>query len=521
MGKNLNFLQILLLTVVVAGIPSAKLGIFSLSRGLAPEKCLSSDAESWVYQASQLQILKTPISDYSYLNIFLNLLVKATQVTGFSIFSTSILMSWACSIVFGFLCFKIAEVFLAFEYSVLFSALCLLETHVLGGTTFGCSPFGIMPRELALCIAIYILYIKLSFSVNSAATIKNTLIITYGATGILFYIYPPQALGLFLLILGFDLINVRGSKNLKQLIIALLTFGLIATPFAVSYLMATKAGTPVDQNILKQRNSFMLLTGFDTNTYLYLRRFLYQTTILIAAAVFIAKVYPRWFRDRAKSYLIPFIIVSLLLSVLGLYLEKNTGLITLFISRSSIFYALFFYLFCLLMLQKYNQETQIKLKVPIIFLVVISLMINTNIFGFIRQCRSEFILQPKTLEFFSIIDKHAYKVEKGSLFLVSYSPERDYAAMFRSYTGLGVFVCDKEGGISLVDGDLAKNWANRTRVQNQILSLVSLEEVKKVAKQLRVTSLILATEDVSVNVQLNKELKRIAAGRSFVEILVN
>lgn len=509
------------MTVVVAGIPSTKLGIFSLSRGLAPEKCLSSDAESWVYQASQYQILKTPIRNYSYLNIFLNLLVKATQVTGFSIFSTSILMSWVCSIIFGFFCFKIAEIFLTFEYSVLFSALCLLETHVLGGTTFGCSPFGILPRELALCTAIIILYIKLSSSVTSTQTMKNTLIIPYGAIGILFYIYPPQALGLFLLILGFDLINVHGSKNLKNLIIALLTFGIIATPFALSYHMASESGTPVNLNILKQRNSFMLLTGFDNNTYLYLRRFLYQTIFLFIATMFIAKTYPRWLKDRVKSYLMPFIIVSLLLSVLGLHLEKNTELITLFISRASIFYALFFYIFCLLMLQKFKQETQIRLKVPIILMVVISLMLNTNLFGFIRQCRYEFNLQPKTIEFFSIIDKHACKAEKGSLFLVSYSPERDYAAMFRSYTGLGVFVCDKEGGISLVDGDLAKNWANRTRMQRQVLSLVSLEEVKQVSKKLRITNLILATEDVSFNVQLNKELRKIAAGRSFVEIFVN
>lgn len=520
MGKNLNFLRILLLTVTVVGIPTVKLVSFSYFRGLDFEKCLSSDAESWIFHIAQPEIPNTQTKNFSYVELFLQFLGQAARVTGKSVFSMSIFFSWACSIIFGIFCFKIAQMFIPFGLSVLFSALCLFETHVLGGTTFGCAPFGILPREAALTMAVLILYIKLHNNINKSKISEIAFLAIYGATGFLFYFYPPQGLGLFLLIFGVDLLGVRKIKNLNLLLKSLLVFGVIITPFALTYLLATKNQTPVDPDILKQRNSFMLLTGFDSNTFLYLRRFLYQSVILILAGIYILRKKPNLMQFSKFHILKSFLFVSFVISVAGMTLEINPNLVKLFISRGSIFYALFFYLFCLFALNQCFAAKSKNFRKGFSLIIIILLVVNTNLSGFYRQCRAELFLRKKTLEFFSIIDRHKIIEDKKHVFLVSYSPERDYAAMFRTYSGKRVFVCDKEGGVSLVDGEMAKDWAKRQNIQKQIFSLSSLYEVKKFAKEINVTYLILDVESNSISTQLQKELRNISLGRFFVEIQI-
>lgn len=504
MGRNLNFLKVLLLTVAVVGIPLTKLGIISLVRGLSPEKCLSSDAEAWVYNTYQEQN-QTEVgteSEFqqsiknSYVRLFSKAITITSQIFGLTIFATSISMSCLVSITFGLLSFKISRLYLPFNFSVIFCAICLFETHVLGGTTLGCNPLGLLPRELAQCIAVGIMLYRLKVIDKNLKTSSLNLGIIYTSVAVLFYIYPPQGLGLFLIIASFDVYIYSKLSSLKEILLPLLIFFCIIYPLAVSFAIGHKSSNNLNLEILKQRNSFMMITGFDLNTLLYLRRFVVQTIALIVIGFFIYKK-NQALNPKEKNIIFPLTVISFLYSIFGILIEQNPKYLTFFISRASIFYTFFFYLIFLIFLQKIQLKSALLKNISLVLLILF-MILNTNLVGFIRQVCVENLRKKETQSFFRIIDYFKCKKFEKSLFIVEYSNSFDLAATFRTYSKKTVYVCDKEGGISLVDGKKAKIWADKVINQQLIFSEQNIERKIARAKDIKANYLIIKNRKESV-----------------------
>jgi len=437
--------------------------------GLPFSQLLSSDAESWAYQLQKVELedkqqVKSELTkpNTAYYIRQLRAIIEISKITGLSETLISVYISIFWLIIWVFTFYEMAKFCLPDpRWAILPGLLAIVETHILGGSTLGFRALGFLPRDLASVIALLLV----TLYVVGVSKSKGRLIISaYVGAGLLFYLYPPQSAVLFLVLAIADIL--REKKISFFLACSVTGYLLVCSPYAVDLLNTNAGGSFIDINIMRARNKFMLVTGFNLDSFRYLRRFAAHSLICFVSIWILFNKY------KTKPNIIPIIYISIssfFLTIIGLIIESNTEYLRLFVSRASAYLTIGSLILCTAALSEYVRDKITPKRTIAVCGVILALLLQTNLTTLIRywtQIASDREEIRAVMEMCECIKR---STEPASLLLVPYTEQKDIAATVRTYSEREVYVCDKEGGVSIVDAKAARDWEARVQKQNNIL----------------------------------------------------
>ena len=463
--------------------------------GLPLSQLLSSDAESWVYQLQKVELedkqqVKSKITkpNTAYYIPQLRAIIEMGKITGLSVVSISVYTSIFCLIIWVFTFYEMAKFCLPDpRWAILPGMLSIIETHILGGSTLGFRALGFMPRDLASVIALLLV----TLYVVGASKRRGMLIISsFVGTGLLFYLYPPQSVVLFLVLAIADIL--REKKISLILACSVAGYLLVCSQYAVELVNTDAGGSFIDINIMRARNKFMLVTGFNQDSLRYLRRFGVHSLICFVSIRMLFNKY------KTKPNIVPIIYISIsgfLLAVMGLIIESNTEYLRLFISRASAYLTIGTLILCTAVLSEYVRDKITMKKTIVVCGVILALLVQTNLTTLIRYWTQIACDREEIRAVMQMSECIKRSTGPASLLLVPYTEQKDIAATIRTYSEREVYVCDKEGGVSLVDGKTAREWNARVQKQKNVLKTSDTETLSKFMFSEKISYILFRSSD--------------------------
>lgn len=344
------------------------------------------------------------------------------------------------------------------------AAVSIVEVHVLGGTTLGFRALGFLPRDLGLGLAIWplILYV-LGVQRNSTIWIYAAFLVC-GCFANYYTICFVHLCG----VLWFAEI-FRAKKPSSHLAGYLGIWCLAAVPALWDLLSKTRAWSPVDLEIMRMRNGFMIASPFFDAVRHYLRRFIFHSFAAFGAIWAIRNVADQAWRNLLKPW-IGIAVASFILTIFGLILESQTEYLRFFFSRASLFFTIASMVLTILSLNILFQHWQFRFpNLAVLVIAGLFFLSQSNmgtIYHYWSGLRAD---RAERARFFDAIDVLKAMSSPRSVILAPSSVMNDLAASLRTYAIRRIYVSYKDGGVSLVDGVRARDWLRRYQKQEEIL----------------------------------------------------
>ncbi len=348
----------------------------------------------------------------------------------------------------------------------------IIPAYSLGGSSWGFTPHGFLPRELALGLAVWLLYLYFySIKVNSIWHRRLVFLLA----GLLANWYPVLFFHYVAVLILADIFKSRSIK-LEHFLWGLIF--IAGAGWAVADIITKSlSASPLNLEIFRQRFGYMLLDSWDYVFLRYLRRFIIYT-VLVAVLYFLfnRKIsyneQNRFLKDWYAIFL-----SSGLLSLLGLYIENDTTLARLFISRTSVWFIFSAMVIIAYIFQAFGGLTIKKFKPlcsPILILIFIGQSMIPTVYRHISELRNSasdyksFIVAMEELKDF---------VPPSEVILA----DPNQAVKIRAYGSRSTYVAYKDGNIALLDGGKATIWSNRMKEVEAVMESGDLGRVNKFA----------------------------------------
>lgn len=380
-----------------------------------------------------------------------------------------------------------------------------LPTFALGGTTWGFTTLGYLPRELALGFCLWLL---LLFLYGKRKNIPELSFIVFFAAGLLANWYPISFIHFTAVLLLADIIY--GKKIAKEhFLYGILFFG--GASFAVfDILSKAKLATPPDLDILRLRYDYMFISSFDYGIFHYLRRVILYL-IWIPSLIFI---YRKFLKDKIKediSFWISIFVSSGIIMTIGVLLEEYTVYAKFLFSRTSLFFILASMIISTIVLTKSFEHFFLNRKFKKIIVGSILLVI------FVGQSSI-----PTIYRSLADIAKNANE-QRAFLsainFLAEHTTAKDmiftdpkYSNKIRAYAMRPVYSSWKDGGVSLLDGRGGREWYTGYVENYKILQTKNLNQILEFSKNKKLSAIFIETGKIDKNPNLEGQFTHYQVG---------
>jgi hypothetical protein len=155
---------------------------------------------------------------------------------------------------------------------------------------------------------------------------------------------------------------------------------------------------------------------------------------------------------------------SFLLALLGIYLESTTQFIKYLISRTSLWFILSSMVITAYGFRIYFRRYHMH-KAALLSIIAISILfiMQSNLPTTYRFLRDGYRNREQTKAFHLAISKLKEVTNEEDVILAPSEEYYDLAASIRTYSFRSIYVCYKYGGISVMDGAIAREWFERYR----------------------------------------------------------
>ena len=397
-------------------------------------------------------------------------------------------------------------------WALFIAAVSIIPIHALGGTTFGFRALGFLPRDLALGITIGTLTLYV-YSVQ-----KKRLRLTYVAfclCGLFANYYSIAFVHLFVIMSLAEIIRAR--KITRHHFGFAAVWVVAALPAIGDLIGKTNTWAPVDLEIMRMRNGFMIAAPISIAAVQYLRRF-----IIHGILCFIGIALVRNFSDEStKNEMgpwIPLAVSSLIIAVAGLIVEANTEYLRMFFSRASQVLTIASMLFTVAGLRAL--ATHLRVKAPNLAVVSVAgflFLFQSNVGTILRFWKGLERTRIESEQFFEAVEM-VKAVTPSSAIIMAPSPIiNDLAASLRTYANRRIYVAYKDGGVSLVDGHRAREWWARYQRQNAVLDTQDPDVLGEFLSQEGIDFVFLPDDlDVVQKLGESKLLEKVASTNGFI-----
>jgi len=364
----------------------------------------------------------------------------------------------------------------------------IIPAFSLGGSTWGFTPKGFLPRDLALGLSIWLLFLYFYGAKNDS---KKHIGLLFAAAGLLANWYPVLFFH-FAMVLGLaDIIRLRSLKKIHFLYGI---FFLITASFSLwDIIEKSKAFSPVDIEILHQRFGYLILNDWSYVFLRYLRRII----------IYIILVPLLYYLVQKGNHINPKKMVpwqalwwsSLGLAVLGLYLESYTSLTRLFLSRASIWFLFASMVILAELLSSWSEGKSKLIKSAGAVFISIIFMGQTmlpTVYRHIRDFRKESVDYLKEMTVFGALKELS---NPGDVIFMD--PQK--AASIRAYAGRGTYVSWKDGNIAVLDGVASRRWSNRFAEAEAVFDSGDFELIKKFSRDHDIDYFVYREDELKMN----------------------
>jgi hypothetical protein len=340
----------------------------------------------------------------------------------------------------------------------------VIPVHVLGGTTYGFQALGFLVRDLALGLSMYVLLLYF-LAINRKKL--GLLQLCFLIMGILANGYPLLFFHLFAVLLFAELIR-KGKLTISVFIYTGL-FLAASSPAWLDMFINYSPATSIDMDLLRIRLGYMMASPLFSALTQYLRRFfLYFLFILV-----IYWPIRRWASENEKQILEPWLVIaasSFIIAVVGVIIETFTPYAKYVISRTSIWFTLSaMVITCLglrIVIRRFFPKHVVWLTIVATSLIFAG---QSNLPTVYRYLRDGYNNREHRLAFHKAVSEFKTISDPDDLVIAPSEEMNDIAASLRTYSLRPVYVSYKDGGIVVLDGELARRWYNRYQESQNIL----------------------------------------------------
>lgn len=338
----------------------------------------------------------------------------------------------------------------------LISFFCIVPIHALGGSTFGFQALGYLPRDLALAVIVLILslYFRAVYRENS-----RLMLLVFFILGLLANFYVSFVANIVLTLIFAEIIRLK--KIRLNLILCGIVFILGALPTLVEFFAKDSHVAAVDLNLMRSYYRYLMATPFPEALRQYLRRFIIYAISLPLIYFFIIR------KSKKSDQLLiwPWIslaLASFILSVIGVYIETTTIYTKYLISRASLWFMLSSMVICFYGIRLFMKRIVVaKERIFTILVVSFIFLVQSNAPSIYKFLKASHNTASQKKEFHIAVAQLKKLTSEDEIILVPSSEFDDLAATVRVYSERGIYVCYKYGGVSIMDGALAREWKDR------------------------------------------------------------
>ena len=341
----------------------------------------------------------------------------------------------------------------------------VIPVHVLGGTTYGFQALGFLPRDLALGLSMYVLLLYFHALKRGKPIFLQ---LCFLVLGILANGYPLLFFHFFVILLFAEMIRVRTLST--SLFVYAGLFLAASAPAWLDMIINYSPATPIDIHLLRLRVGYMMASPIIGALTQYLRRF-------ILYFVFIMAIYwpvSRWASENERRILKPWLVIaasSFLIAVVGVIVETLTPFAKYVISRTSIWFTLSaMVITCLglrIIFNRYFPRHALWLTVVAASTIFIG---QSNLPSVYRYLRDGYENREQRFAFHMAVEELIAVSNQDDLVMAPSDEMNDIAASLRTYSRRSVYVTYKDGGIVVIDGELARRWYNRYQEAQSIFN---------------------------------------------------
>ncbi len=352
----------------------------------------------------------------------------------------------------------------------------VVPAFALGGTSWGFLAEGFLPRELAVGIAVWLLYLYF-YGIRLASTKHIATVFIFA--GILSNWYPVLFFHFMFVLLLADIICLRSIKKEHVLYGVLWA---ICAPFAFYDIFAKSSSvTPINISTMRSRFGYMLFDGFEYTFVRYLRRFIIYSALISGAYALSKNI----FTDDENKIITPWRSIwlsSFFISIFGILIENYTPYTKFLFSRASLWF-----LFSSMVIVAYTTKAICAKKIDyfkgsllIPWTIVLSIFLGqSSIPSIYRELKDLSVDRSDYAHYIKTIKKMEEFVPAGDLVLAD---PKD-ANKIRAYGNRGIYVSWKDGGISLLDGKGGEEWISRMTETSAVFQTQDFSTIKKFGEE--------------------------------------
>jgi hypothetical protein len=389
---------------------------------------------------------------------------QLASVTGTDIWTASIIVSIVSLLAFVSAIYVLAARTL-FDKTLAFvvAAISAIPVHALSATTLGFQALGFLPRDLALTVALLVLIAYVEACKRGSGMVWVFVICGISAN---FYVLVFAHLCATLLVA--EVIRVRRVRAHHIAYGAL--FVAAALPVLVSSLQMIGAATPVDAGIMRMRESYMLAFPLAASLRTTLRRVVIYTVVALPLAVVVRR-YGSEVERRSVAIWRPVAVAALVITLAGVVIENTTTLWAYQISRTSLFFllaammmsAVGFQVLCRLVLTSHARRAGLIALAGL-------LLVQSNLPSVYRNIRDLRASRDERLSLIDAADWLRQHAGHDDRVIIPTTADKDIALTLRAYSLRPLFVTEKDGGVSMLDGDQARKWLRRFTAAQQVFA---------------------------------------------------
>ena len=405
------------------------------------------------------------------------------------------LLNWSLALSFLSSAFFLSGVYFITAYTLknpwaglLIALGSIIPAFSLGGSSWGFTPKGFLPRELALGLSIWLLFLYFYGAKNDS---KKHIGLLFAIAGLLANWYPVLFFH-FALILG--LADVIRSRSLKKIHLFYGIVFLASASFSLwDIVQKSQTASPVDMEILRQRFGYLILNDWHYVLLRYLRRFIIYI-ILVPLLYYLVQ---KGGQVKSKK-LAPWRALwwsSLAIAVLGLYLESYTSLTRLYLSRASVWFLFASMVILAELLNSWGEGRNRFIKsagAVFISVIFVGQTMFPTVYRHIRDFRNESADYLQKIAMFEALRKLSKPGEVTFM-----NPQK--AASVRAYAGRGVYVSWKDGNVAVLDGAKSREWSKHFAEADIVFNSGDFELIKKFSRDHGIDYFVYREDELNVN----------------------
>lgn len=507
MKKHILFLAIIIFTATIISM------LPKIVSGIPLSQQLSSDAEFHIvhwYEYSKdykgnflqdkfFQLDRRPAGD-----LFIDkTLVKIGEFFGFPLPEWNVAISMVA--LFSFLIGVYALSYLALDDSFLAFIIGLgsiIPTFALGGATWGFPALGYLPRDFAIGFCLWIFFLFLYGKKRKIAWLSY---FTFFMAGIFANWYPVLFTHFTATMILTDIIQKR--KISKEHIFYGMIFTVSASFAIFDIISKAKETIAPDLDILHERFRYMYIFSLQYGIFKYLRRIIIYAVWIPGIIFFFKKFFGEMKEETKKiiSFWSSVWIASGIIMIFGIFLEQYTIYEKFLFSRTSVF--LIFASMIITaeltkqLLNHLYPNHKMKNFVIISFLMIIFIGQSgiPTTYRSIRDTAKNATSAKKELASLAILKQHTVPTD---IILA----ETLYSNKVRAYSLRSVYSSWKDGGVTLLNGNYARDWQSRWLETNKIFRTGDLNAIIQFGRANGATKVFIETSKIKNGFDVLKTL---------------